>query len=141
MMIIPWDQLHGAMTHFPIALLLFSATCDYVAVAFWKMPFARRLRTVSYYGLIGAALGSIGAVASGIVLAHGIVWGRGDLLFHQRFVWPAFGLLIGLSVWRLVVRDAMSRPGRCLYLVLMALASGCVAAAGYFGGELLLKGG
>jgi uncharacterized membrane protein len=138
---IPWDKVHGGMTHFPIALLLFSATCDYAAVAFRKMPFARGLRTVSYYGLIGAALGSLGAVTSGLALANGVWWGRGDLLFHQRFVWPAFGLLIGLAVWRLVVRDAMSRTGRCLYLVLMALASGCVAAAGYFGGELLLKGG
>ena len=138
---IPWDKLHGGMTHFPIALLLFSAACDFVAVAFWKTPFAQGLRTVSYYGLIGAALGSLGAVTSGIALAHGVFWGHGDLLSHQRFVWPAFGLLIGLAVWRLVVRDSMSRTGRCLYLVLMALASGCVAAAGYFGGELLLKGG
>lgn len=138
---ISWDKVHGGMTHFPIALLLFSATCDFAAVAFWKLPFAQGLRIVGYYGLIGAALGSVGAVTSGIALANGVVWGRGDLLLHQRFVWPAFGLLIGLAVWRLVVRDAMSIPGRCLYLILMALASGCVAAAGYFGGELLLKGG
>jgi uncharacterized membrane protein len=34
---IPWDKLHGAMTHFPIALLLFSTACDFVSVAF-KTP-------------------------------------------------------------------------------------------------------
>jgi hypothetical protein len=44
----------------------------------------------------------------------------------------AFGLLVALAVWRLVVRDAMSRTGLCLYLVLMLLASGFIAAAGYF---------
>jgi uncharacterized membrane protein len=48
---IPWDKLHGAMTHFPIALLLFSTACDFVSVAFKKLSFARGLRLVSFYGL------------------------------------------------------------------------------------------
>jgi uncharacterized membrane protein len=34
---IPWDKLHGAMTHFPIALLLFSTACDLVSVTFKKI--------------------------------------------------------------------------------------------------------
>jgi hypothetical protein len=42
-------------------------------------------------------------------------------------------------VWRLVVRDEISRVGLCVYLILMLLASGFVAAAGYFGGEILLR--
>jgi hypothetical protein len=74
-------------------------------------------------------------------VTKGDLWGRGDLGWHHRFLWPAFGLLVALAVWRLVVRDAMSRFGLCLYLLLMLLASGLVAAAGYFGGELLLSGG
>jgi uncharacterized membrane protein len=138
---IPWDKLHGAMTHFPIALLMFSTACDFVSVAFKKLSFARGLRLVSFYGLAFAALASLGAVVSGIALTKGDMWGRGDFGWHHRFVWPAFGLLLALAVWRLVVRDGMSRTGLCLYLVLMLLASGLVAAAGYYGGELLLSGG
>ena len=61
---IPWDKLHGAMTHFPIALLLFSTGCDLVSVTFKTLPFARGLRVVSFYGLAAAALGSLGAVVS-----------------------------------------------------------------------------
>jgi len=138
---IPWDKLHGAMTHFPIALLLFSTGCDLVSVMFKKLPFSRELRIISFYSLAVAALASLGAVISGIALTKGDMWGRGDLGWHHRFVWPAFGLLVALAVWRLVVRNAMSRYGLCLYLILMLLASGFVAAAGYFGGELLLGGG
>ena len=138
---IPWDKLHGAMTHFPIALLLFSTGCDFVSVMLKKLPFARELRSVSFYALAVAALASLGAVISGIALSKGDLWGRGDFGLHHRFVWPAFGLLVALAVWRLVVREAMSRFGLCLYLCLMLLASGLVAAAGYFGGELLLSGG
>jgi hypothetical protein len=44
---IPWDKLHGAMTRFPIALLLFSTGCDFVSVTLKKLPFARELRSVS----------------------------------------------------------------------------------------------
>jgi uncharacterized membrane protein len=138
---IPWDKLHGATTHFPIALLLFSTVCDFVSVIFKKLTFARELRLVSFYGLAFAALTSVGAVVTGIALTKGDLWGRGYFAWHHRFVWPAFGLLVALAVWRLVVRDAMSRTGLWLYLVLMFLASGLVAAAGYFGGELLLSGG
>jgi uncharacterized membrane protein len=71
---IPWDKLHGAMTHFPIALLLFSTACDLVSVAFKKLPFARGLRLVSFYGLAVAALVSVGAVVSGIALTKGDMW-------------------------------------------------------------------
>lgn len=137
---IPWDKLHGATTHFPIALLLFSTLCDFVSVTFKKLPFSRGLRLVSFYSLVVAALGSLGAVVSGIALAKGDLWGRGYLGWHHRFVWPAFGLLVALAVWRLVVRDETSRIGLCVYLILMLLASGFVAAAGYFGGEILLSG-
>jgi uncharacterized membrane protein len=138
---IPWDKLHGAMTHFPIALLLFSTACDFASVTFRKLSFARELRTVSFYGLATAALASLGAVITGIALTKGDLWGRGYFAWHHRFVWPAFGLLMALAVWRLVVGDAMSRAGLILYLVLMLLASGLIAAAGYFGGEILLSGG
>jgi uncharacterized membrane protein len=75
---IPWDKLHGAMTHFPIALLLFSTGCDFVSVMFKKLPFARGLRVVSFYGLAVASLASLGAVVSGIALTKGDLWGRGD---------------------------------------------------------------
>jgi uncharacterized membrane protein len=138
---IPWDKLHGAMTHFPIALLLFSTACDLVSVSFKKRSFAPGLRLVSFYGLAGAAVASVGAVISGIALTKGDLWGRGYFAWHHRFVWPAFGLLVALAVWRLVARDATSRIGLYLYVALMLLASGLMAAAGYFGGELLLSGG
>ena len=129
------------MTHFPIALVLFSAACDFGSVALKKFAFAGELRKASFYGLAISALASIGAVVSGIALTKGNMWGRGELGWHHRFIWPAFGLLVALAVWRLIVKDQMSRTGFYVYLFLMFLTSGLMAAAGYFGGELLISGG
>ena len=129
------------MTHFPIALVLFSAACDFGSVALKKFAFAGELRKASFYGLAISAVASIGAVVSGIALTKGNMWGRGELGWHHRFIWPAFGLLVALAVWRLMVRDQMSRTGLIVYLFLMFLTSGLVAAAGYFGGDLLIGGG
>jgi hypothetical protein len=67
---------------------------------------------------------SLGAVISGIALSKGDMWGRGDFGWHHRFAWPAFGLLVALAAWRLVVKEARSRFGLCVYLILMLLASG-----------------
>ena len=77
---IPWDKLHGAMTHFPIALLLFSTACDLVSVTFKKLPFARGLRLVSFYSpaspspevICGAAVISAGITDSSLVIHSGI---------------------------------------------------------------------
>ena len=129
------------MTHFPIALILFSAACDFASVLFGKFAFAAGLRRASLYGLAVAAAASIGAVASGIALTKGDMWGHGELGWHHRFIWPAFGLIIVLAVWRAIVRDQMSRAGFFLYLFLMFVTSGLVAAAGYFGGEMIVGGG
>src|SRR5258708_10731482 len=106
---IPWDKLHGAMTHFPIALLLFSTACDFVSFTFKKLPFAGGLRLVSFYGLAVAAVASLGAVVSGIALTKGDLWGRGDLGWHHRFVWPAFCTSgISSGSWTTSIRRAGS---------------------------------
>ena len=98
---IPWDKLHGAMTHFPIALLLFSTACDFVSVAFKKLTFARGLRLVSFYGLAAAALGSLGAVVPALpspkvicgaaVISAGITGSSGRRLVFC-WLWPCGGL-------------------------------------------------
>src|SRR5258708_15872915 len=101
---IPWDKLHAGVTHFPIALLLFSTICDLVSATFKGRSFARELRLVSFYGLAAAALVSVGAVVSGIALTGGDPRGSGDLLQQLRFIWPAVCPLLVLVGLRLPVK-------------------------------------
>src|SRR4051794_14639733 len=133
-----WARMHGGATHFPIALLLVSVLFDHAG--FWWHDELRRheFRAFGFYSLLIAGAGSLAAVSSGIALSKGIVLGTGMLALHHYFIWPAFGLLIGLAVWRLVTRERASRRARGCYLAIASLALFALMSAGYWGGEMII---
>jgi uncharacterized membrane protein len=132
-----WSKLHGAATHFPIALMLVSAFCDAAVFAVRDAEWRRGLRSTAGVTIILGALGSYAAVFSGLVMARWQVWGHATLLWHHVFVWPGFALMTGLATWRIATRG---RAPTAIYLVLMALAAALMSGAGYWGGELLNGG-
>ena len=135
-----WPKLHGAATHFPVALTFCATFLDGLAFV-WPgaSPRKSQLRAAGYWTVILGALGTFPAVISGLVLARGEAWGQGALLRHHLFVWPAFALLVGLGFWRGVVNDQSSRRGFAAYLAVLFLTAALMAAAGFWGGELLLN--
>jgi uncharacterized membrane protein len=133
--------MHGGATHFPIALIMVSVLFDLVGFFVPDDPGKSRrpgFHAAGFYTLMLGALGSLGAVATGLVLSHGQLRGTGNLARHHTFLWPAFGLLIGLAVWRLVARERASRRAFKIYLVASMVTAALMGAAGYWGGELLL---
>ena len=138
-----WVKMHGATTHFPIALVMASALFDLAGSLVPDNPDKSRragFRAAGFYTLLLGALGSLGAVVSGLVISRWQLWGRGNLAHHHTFLWPAFGLLIGLAVWRLVVGNHASIRAFKIYLGTSFLTAALMGAAGYWGGELLLNG-
>jgi uncharacterized membrane protein len=133
-----WARMHGGATHFPIALIMVSVLFD--VAGFWWRDEARRREfySVGFYSLLIAAAASPVAVLSGIALSKGMLLGTGMLALHHYFVWPAFGLLIGLAVWRLVVRERASRRARGFYLAVASLTLVAMMTAGYWGGEMII---
>jgi uncharacterized membrane protein len=136
-----WSKLHGAATHFPIALVLVSAFCE-LAASF--IPRGRKLHhqlgsTATVTLLLGAA-GSYVAVLTGLITAKWQFWGRATLLRHHQFVWPAFVLLTGLATWRALRGANPSRSGVLWFRILLLLNAGLIGAAGYWGGELFNEG-
>src|SRR5580704_15182868 len=125
-----WARMHGGATHFPIALIVVSVVFD-VAGFCWRDELRRReFSAVGFYSLLIAAAASPAAVLSGIALSKGVVFGTGMLALHHYFIWPAFGLLIGLAVWRLVVREGASRRARGYYLAFASLTLVAMMTAG-----------
>lgn len=131
-----WGNLHGGSTHFPIALMIASFLFDAIAYV-GREPHKRDLHVAGYYTLLLGALASLVGVLSGLVVTGWVFFGQGTLAKHHDFVWPAFGLMIGLAVWRLVVRGEATRPAFAAYLAVAAVTAGLMAASGYYGGELL----
>lgn len=134
-----WAKVHGAATHFPIALSLFATACDLVALLGWNRAHTRTFRDVGMFAMAAAAIGAVPAVISGLLLTRGEAWGEGALRWHHRFVWPAFALIIAAGVWRARMRRDLTRPALAAYLLAAATASGLISAAGYWGGELLQR--
>jgi uncharacterized membrane protein len=133
-----WARMHGGATHFPIALLMVSVAFDHAG--FWCHNELRRreFRALGFYSLLIAAAASPFAVLSGIALSKGKLMGSGALLLHHLFIWPAFSLLVGLAVWRLVVRESASRRACRCYLILVTIAAAAMMGAGYCGGEMII---
>ncbi len=131
-----WGNLHGGSTHFPIALMIASFLFDALAYV-GREPYKRDLHVAGFYTLLLGAAATLVATLSGLAVSAWVFFGNGTLAKHHDFVWPAFGLMVGLAVWRLVVRDEATRPAFGVYLVVAAATAGLMAAAGYFGGELL----
>ena len=133
-----WQRLHGGSTHFPIVLLLVSAVFDAVA---WRRRDEALRRGLHVAGLGSAVVGVAGgcaAVVSGLVLTGGQTLGSGFERLHHLFIWPAFGLCLGLVAWRLSMRRRILQHGFRVYLAGMSVASALMLGAGYWGGEMLL---
>src|SRR6266446_4002875 len=127
-----WVKMHGGTTHFPIALVMASALFDLAGLFVSENSDKSRragFRAAGFYSLILGGLGALGAVVSGLVISHGQLWGRGNLAHHHTFLWPAFGLLVALAAWRLVVGSRASNGAFKTYLVAALLAGGLMAAA------------
>lgn len=135
-----WSKLHGATTHFPIALMLVSAFCDGASLIPGDAERQRGFRFTATVTIVLGALGSYGAVASGLVMTKWQVWGHGTLLRHHQFVWPACALMTGLATWRVLTRREPAAKPTAIYLAFMLLAAALVSGAGYWGGELLNHG-
>ena len=130
--------MHGASTHFPIALLLASVIFDFLA---WRSRDESLRRGLHFAGLglaIAAVLGGFGAVISGLVMTRGEVLGSGYEKYHHFFVWPAFSVCVALVTWRLVKCRRTPPPNLGFYLVGMSVASALTMGAGFWGGEMLL---
>jgi len=133
--------MHGAATHFPIALVSVSFALDALGFALAGRGVVRDLHAAGYWTLLVGAVASIGAIASGIMLTRGQVLGHGALRMHHLFVWPAFGLMIALATWRAIIGRRATRGLFAGYLAGAALAVGLLMTAAYWGGELMLSTG
>jgi uncharacterized membrane protein len=133
-----WAKLHGATVHFPIALILCAGVLDTAGFFISDDAPRRSLHAAGYWMTVLAALGTVPAVISGLVMSKGVLLGHGALRLHHLFVWPAFALIVGLGVWRGLAGDFATSRVPIAYLATVGLAAVLIMGAGYWGGEMML---
>jgi mono/diheme cytochrome c family protein len=133
-----WERAHGGLTHFPIALIFVATLFDFLSFFWDRSPKRRDFRAIGYWLVSLAALGAVGAVCSGLALSKWKIVGTGLMRLHHLFVWPAFALILGLMIWRVVARNQFSRRAFASYLIVACCACVLIGAAGFVGGEMLL---
>lgn len=133
-----WTQVHGGLTHFPIAFIFGAALFDAIGFFLPDSSMRRNFQFSGYWLLILSGISSLGAVFSGLAVSQWSVSGTESLLRHHLFALPAFALMIGLTSWRIVIVATPSRRAFAVYLAVLAVTCALFGAAGWSGGELLI---
>jgi uncharacterized membrane protein len=127
-----WYHLHGAFTHFPIALALVSFAFDLAGAVLRRPSF----RTVGFWTLLVAAATAVAAVATGLIVSR--EWSAGSMLTHRNTAFVAGGLLVVLALWRGLKRDELTGWNFTAYLVAVAAAAAAVGFTGWLGGNVVM---
>src|SRR5690348_11461198 len=116
-----WPELHGALTHFPVALLIMACAFEIGAALFRKAEW----RIVSFWILVGAVVLAIPSLATG--------WITGGMLFagpaqppalfshHRLAAFVTSALAVILLVWRIATHDRLAGIALTASVILAAI--------------------
>ncbi|HEY3413132.1 MAG TPA: DUF2231 domain-containing protein [Armatimonadota bacterium] len=135
-----WPELHGAVTHFPVAMLMAAFLFDAGATVLRK----REWETVAFWMLAVGVAGVAGAIPSGLMTAATLFGASPTpphvFLIHRAIALCAATAAIVHLVFRISRRDDHGTQTRAVSLMLGAFTALCVSIAGYLGGAMALGG-
>ena len=135
-----WIELHGALTHFPIALIIVAFLFE-VGAPLFKKP---EWRVVSFWCLLGGVLGGAVSLATGWLAANDLYKGASSLpaivLQHRLRAFISMGLALIVLTWRIAAKDRLSKNAQIAAGVLLFLSTAMVASTGYLGGKMVFGG-
>ena len=135
-----WPELHGAVTHFPVAMLLAAFLFDAGALVLRK----REWETVAFWMLAVGVAGAAVAIPTGLLTASMLFPATSALsrvfILHRAAALCATAAAIANLFFRIGRRDDHTPVTRGIILALGAFTALCVATAGYLGGAMALGG-
>jgi uncharacterized membrane protein len=130
-----WQHVHGATTHFPIALAIVAVAFDLGALLFRKESW----RTVGFWTTVAALVSAVVATASGLYYIYVAPAGKAayasgltqeTVLLHRNLALAGTILLVAAGLTRVGVRDRMPKAA---YVAYVLVALGATALIGYTG--------
>jgi uncharacterized membrane protein len=132
--------MHPIFVHFTIALTAASLAFDALGFLFN----AASLTAAGFWALNGSAVMTFFTVASGMVSSMRVPVEEGEarsfLRAHMALGPIFFGLLIGITVWRMTLWQG-GRGVSWWYLAALGICALVMTAQGYLGGELVYRYG
>jgi uncharacterized membrane protein/cytochrome c2 len=142
MTLLSWPELHGALTHIPVAFLLAVAVFEVGALLFRKPEW----RTVSFWLLVGAVIIAVPSLITGWITGNDLkftgngVHSPGIFVTHRLFAFTTSGLAILLLLWRVKAQDQLDGRALGASILLSLLMAAGVSYTGFLGGRMIFGG-
>jgi uncharacterized membrane protein/mono/diheme cytochrome c family protein len=140
-MLLSWPEIHGALTHFPIALLIMAAAFEIGAWLTKSDRLRNDWRTVSFWMMCGAVLMAVPALITGYITGRTLFSGpaRAPQIFdwHWRAAVTTSVLATLILLWRVKKRDQLSRAARGAMTASLLVTVTFVAITGFLGGKMV----
>lgn len=135
---ISWLSMHGALTHFPIAMLIAGALFDLGAVLFKKNDW----RPVGFWLLVTAVVSAVPSLVTGWVVGGNMYGHTANppqvFTMHRLAAFVVSGLALLFLLWRIKIKDNPVGPAMAVSLVGSLILFCGVSYTGYLGGEMTL---
>lgn len=138
-----WAELHGAITHMPVAFLLAVPVFEIGALVLRKPEW----RTVSFWLLAGAVLLALPALVTGWITADDLkftgtpVAPPPTFLQHRLAAFTTTILALALLYWRVKTQDRLQGKTYFASVALALLAASLVGVTGFLGGRMVFGSG
>lgn len=141
MMSLSWSQVHGALTHFPVALLITAVVFDIGSLRSRHKERQDAWRTASFWMLAGAVVMAVPSLLSGYVTSLTVFPGKARppaiLDWHWMSALATSALTALVLWWRVRSRDRLAGKSRLACTLLMTTAAGVVSFTGHLGGAMV----
>ena len=134
-----WVEIHGAITHLPLAFLLAVPVFEIGALIFRKPEW----RIVSFWLLAGAVVLAVPALGSGWITGDDLGFTgtsrQPPAIFsqHRLIAFIALGLAALLLLWRVKARDQLRGRTHLASIMLSLTIAGAIGWVGYLGGRMV----
>lgn len=130
-----WTDAHGALTHFPIAMLFGAGVFELASI----LNKRESLRAVSFWMLVSAVATAVPSLFTGWLLYLTKFAPRPPALMELHWIAAVATSVVatGLLIWRVAARDQLAHRARTLACVVIMLIVAGAGFTGYLGGRMV----
>ncbi len=132
--------IHPILVHFTIALFSLSVLFDILG----KLTKKEGFHSAAWFNLLFGSLSVITTVIFGLIAegraAHTDA-GHELLETHETIGFLVLGIILPLTIWRIVLKGKLPVKGLVIYLFVSVLVVGLMVVGGYYDGEMVYTHG